>query len=177
MTARKNSHPTGFGTPAAGEEVGSSIAAVVGSSEPSNMRYSAQVREQTGRKEFVTDLEAMSETLIRGFVASNRGNKPESIVMFRDGVLEGQWAPVVHAEVSALKAAFRKIDPTWEPKLTYIVCMKRHNVRLFCANPQDADRTGNLPPGVVVDQTITHPYVFDFFCTCDRSRLALHGPR
>ncbi|TKA58520.1 hypothetical protein B0A53_00261 [Rhodotorula sp. CCFEE 5036] len=156
-------HPTGFGTPAAGEEVGSSIAAVVGSSEPSNMRYSAQVREQTGRKEFVTDLEAMSETLIRGFVASNRGNKPESIVMFRDGVSEGQWAPVVHAEVSALKAAFRKIDPTWEPKLTYIVCMKRHNVRLFCANPQDADRTGNLPPGVVVDQTITHPYVFDFF--------------
>ncbi|GAA5867311.1 hypothetical protein JCM3774_003541 [Rhodotorula dairenensis] len=156
-------HPTGFGAPAAGEEVGSSIAAVVGGSEPTNMRYSAQVREQLGRKEFITDLAAMAETLIRGFIAANRGNKPETIIMFRDGVSEGQWAPVAHAEVSALKAAFRAIDAAWKPKLTYIVCMKRHNIRLFCTNPQDADRTGNLPPGVVVDQTITHPYVFDFF--------------
>ncbi|GAA5992363.1 hypothetical protein JCM10908_000447 [Rhodotorula pacifica] len=156
-------HPTGFGTPAAGEEVAASIAAVVGSSEPTNMRYAAQVREQTGRKEFITDLAGMAEVLIRGFIASNRNNKPETIVMFRDGVSEGQWAPVVHAEVSALKEAFRTIDRAWNPKLTYIVCMKRHNVRFFCADQKDADRTGNLPPGVVVDQTVTHPYVFDFF--------------
>ncbi|BGP57316.1 Protein argonaute [Rhodotorula sphaerocarpa] len=156
-------HPTGFGTPAAGEEVAPSIAAVVGSSEPTNMRYAAQVREQTGRKEFITDLAGMAETLIRGFIKANRNNKPETIVMFRDGVSEGQWAPVVHSEVSALKAAFRAIDQAWSPKLTYIVCMKRHNVRFFSSDPKNTDRTGNLVPGVVVDRHVTHPYVFDFF--------------
>lgn len=127
------------------------------------MRYAAQVREQTGRKEFITDLAGMAETLIRAFIKANRNNKPETIVMFRDGVSEGQWAPVVHSEVSALKAAFRAIDQAWSPKLTYIVCMKRHNVRFFSSDPKNTDRTGNLVPGVVVDRHVTHPYVFDFF--------------
>ncbi|GAA5915403.1 hypothetical protein JCM6882_001414 [Rhodosporidiobolus microsporus] len=161
-------HPTGFGTARAGsgEEVPPSIAAVVGSTDPMGMKYGAQVREQEGRKEFITAMEEMTIIHVKNWMKGNKNVKPETVLMFRDGVSEGQYAPVVQEEVTALKAAFRAIDPNWQPKLTYVVCAKRHNVRLFAANPnntQDVDRTGNLPPGVVVDTSITHPFVFDFF--------------
>jgi eukaryotic translation initiation factor 2C len=43
------------------------------------------------------------------------------------------------------------------------VCAKRHNMRFFAINPSDADRTGNLQPGTVVDKGVTHPFAFDFF--------------
>jgi len=36
--------------------------------------------------------------------------------------------------------------------------------RLFCCNEKDqSGRAGNIPPGTVVDQGITHPTEFDFF--------------
>lgn len=47
----------------------------------------------------------------------------------QDGVSEGQFAPVVHEEVTQLKRAFRAIDPKWSPALTFVVCQKRHHVR------------------------------------------------
>jgi eukaryotic translation initiation factor 2C len=36
-------------------------------------------------------------------------------------------------------------------------------MRFFASNPADADRTGNLPPGTVVEKGVTHPYAFDFY--------------
>ena len=36
-------------------------------------------------------------------------------------------------------------------------------MRFFAINPADADRTGNLPPGTVVEKGVTHPYAFDFY--------------
>ncbi|BGP40812.1 Protein argonaute [Rhodotorula kratochvilovae] len=170
-------HPTGLGTPRAGSEddIPPSIAAVVGAVDGQNMQYAAQVREQEGRKEFITDLEDMSVTLIQAYVKNNKGVKPEKVIMFRDGVSEGQLAPVVHAEVSALKRAFKVVDAKWVPKLTYIVCAKRHHIRFFAANPNkqgDVDRTGNLPPGVVVDTAVTHPYIFDMYI---QSQCGLKG--
>ncbi|GAA5925866.1 hypothetical protein JCM10213_007307 [Rhodosporidiobolus nylandii] len=157
-------HPTGLGTPRAGAgvEVAPSIAAVVASTDGQGAKYAAQVREQEGRKEFITDLTEMTKIHIESWAKANKG-LPEVILMFRDGVSEGQYAPVVQEEVTSIKAAIRAVDHKWNPKLTYIVCAKRHNIRLFAQNPADQDRTGNLPPGVVVDTALTHPYAFDFF--------------
>ncbi|GAA6003090.1 hypothetical protein JCM10207_001981 [Rhodosporidiobolus poonsookiae] len=156
-------HPTGLGTPRAGLECPPSLAGVVSSVDGEGMKYAAQVREQEGRKEFITDLEDMTEIHVRNYMQEMKGIKPDSVIMFREGVSEGQYGPVVQEEVTSLKAAFRKIDPKWNPKLTYVVCAKRHHTRFFAANEKDMDRTGNLPPGLVVDTTITHPFVFDFF--------------
>ncbi|TNY22949.1 Argonaute2 AGO2 [Rhodotorula diobovata] len=161
-------HPTGLGTPAAGSEgqVPPSIAAVVGQVDGAGMQYAAQVREQMGRKEFITDLEDMAVKLIKKYLVGSKGVKPTKVIMFRDGVSEGQFVGVVWEETTALKRAFRAIDPKWSPALTFIVCQKRHHVRFFAANPAnkaDVDRTGNLPPGLVVDTSVTHPYAFDFY--------------
>ncbi|GAA5924141.1 hypothetical protein JCM3775_005604 [Rhodotorula graminis] len=140
-------HPTGFGTPLAGsDDVAPSIAAVVGAVDSADMQYAAQVREQAGRKEFITDLEDMCVQLVKKYLVNAKGVKPTKIIFFRDGVSEGQ-----------------AIDPKWNPALTFVVCQKRHHVRFFAANAGDGDRTGNLPPGLVVDSTVTHPYAFDWY--------------
>ena len=50
-----------------------------------------------------------------------------------------------------------------DAKITMLVVGKRHHVRFFPENPQEADRSGNCRAGTVVDQEITHPTEFDFY--------------
>ncbi|KAH9817066.1 hypothetical protein DFH28DRAFT_890100, partial [Melampsora americana] len=35
----------------------------------------------------------------------------------------------------------------------------------FFASPAEQDKSGNTPAGMVVDQEIRDPHLFDFFCT------------
>ena len=67
-------------------------------------------------------------------------------------------------ELKRLREAATAVGgPNYKPKFTFIVCAKRHNMRFFAINPADGDRTGNLPPGTVVEKGVTHPYAFDFY--------------
>jgi hypothetical protein len=69
-------------------------------------------------------------------------------------------------ELKQLREAAAAVGgPNYKPKFTFVVCAKRHNMRFFAANPADADRTGNLPAGTVVEKGVTHPYAFDFYRT------------
>ncbi|GAA5854435.1 hypothetical protein JCM5353_003413 [Sporobolomyces roseus] len=157
-------HSTGMGTPKAGEEdVAPSIAAVVSTTDGSGDKYSAQVREQTGRQEIIQGMQEMTSIHLKEWMKQMKGQKPQQIIVCRDGVSEGQLAAVVQSEVLAIKAACRELDPKYNPKMLYIVCAKRHNIRFFAANPGDQDRTGNLPPGTVVDTGVVHPYLFEFY--------------
>lgn len=36
-------------------------------------------------------------------------------------------------------------------------------MRFFAMKESDADRTGNLNPGTVVDSKVTQPFAFDFY--------------
>ena len=65
-----------------------------------------------------------------------------------------------------IKAAFRKFDipqKPYTPKLTIVICGKRHHTRFYPAEAENADRNGNPRPGTVVDRVITAVYEFDFF--------------
>lgn len=51
-------------------------------------------------------------------------------------------------------------------KLTYVVVGKRHNTRFYPlpnATTDEKTRSGNVLPGLVVDQIVTHPLSFDFY--------------
>jgi len=82
--------------------------------------------------------------------------------------LAGPLPPAVklmnRQELKRLREAATAVGgPNYKPKFTFVVCAKRHNMRFFAINPADADRTGNLPPGTVVEKGVTHPYAFDFY--------------
>jgi len=138
-----------------------SIAAVVASMDASASKYGCVLKSQGRRLEIIEDLSNIARTLLIRFYKSTQ-RKPEKIMFYRDGVSEGQFQAVLSAEVQALREACESLEKDYKPKITFIVVQKRHNVRLF-PEQKDADRSGNVPAGLVVDQVITHPSEFDFY--------------
>ena len=66
----------------------------------------------------------------------------------------------------AIISAFKKYDTAqkpYRPKLTIVVCGKRHHTRFYPTHASHADSLGNPLPGTVVDQGVTDIYCFDFF--------------
>ncbi|BEI91628.1 uncharacterized protein CcaverHIS019_0404480 [Cutaneotrichosporon cavernicola] len=125
--------------------------------------YSAQIRLQEGRSEIIVDLSSMIEEHLRIFAKENKSEFPERILVFRDGISEGQYAAALHYEHNAIVEACERVLKRYRPRILVCVCARRHNTRFFAKNMQDADRSGNLPAGLVVDKSVTHPYAFDFF--------------
>jgi eukaryotic translation initiation factor 2C len=140
-----------------------SVAALVGSLDGGASRYAARLTVQPGGQETISALESMARELLREFERATR-HKPERIIFFRDGVSEGQFQEILRTELPLLQAAFGALgDGSYRPKLTFIVVQKRHHTRLFVDDSRDADRSGNVPPGTVVDTAICHPHEHDFF--------------
>ncbi|CAH1772409.1 unnamed protein product [Owenia fusiformis] len=149
--------------PPAGDVTKPSIAAVVGSQDAHPSRYASTVRVQSHRQEIITDLAAMVKELLVHFYKSTKF-KPTRIIMYRDGVSEGQFAEVLVRELRALREACMKLEVGYQPGITFIVVQKRHHTRLFCADRKDQiGRSGNIPAGTTVDVGITHPTEFDFY--------------
>ncbi|KAK4686649.1 eukaryotic translation initiation factor 2C, partial [Tremellales sp. Uapishka_1] len=139
-----------------------SIAVTVAAVNGENNRFQPIIRLQEGRKEIIGDFADMIYQHIAKFEANTKA-KPAKIIMFRDGVSEGQYAQVVDNELAAIKAAAAKFGPAYKPKITFVVCAKRHNMRFFATQESQMDRSRNLPPGLVVDSGVTHPFAFDFY--------------
>ncbi|KAE8291709.1 Piwi-like protein 2 [Larimichthys crocea] len=86
-------------------------------------------------------------------------NLPEKIVVYRDGVSDGQLSMVEQYEIPQLIKCFEKF-PKYEPKLVFIVVQKHINTTLYSCN---ANNFGTPPPGTVLDHTLTHKDWVDFF--------------
>ena len=71
---------------------------------------------------------------------------------------------VLNQELSAIRRACLGLEEGYNPPITYIVAQKRHKTRLFPVNASEGiGKNYNVPPGTVVDHTITHPSEFSFF--------------
>lgn len=111
----------------------------------------------------------VKEILIK-FAQRNKA-LPDKLIFYRDGVSEGQFPDVVAKEIPLVRQAMRTVgeNPTYTAqaaamKLTYIICGKRHHFKFGpAAGGRDADKNGNLLPGVIVDTDIVHPFDFDWY--------------
>eukprot|EP00096_Caligus_rogercresseyi_P000908 TRINITY_DN1146_c0_g1_i5.p1 TRINITY_DN1146_c0_g1~~TRINITY_DN1146_c0_g1_i5.p1 ORF type:complete len:865 (+),score=267.54 TRINITY_DN1146_c0_g1_i5:793-3387(+) len=146
-----------------------SIAAVVASNDPNAALYNVQVRIQVSRRnnavcEVILDMEGVMKELLMEFYRKTNSHKPEKIIFYRDGVSEGQFQEVLDKEMSAMRRACSSMSSDYKPGITFLVAQKRHKTRLFPENPNDGvGKMRNIPPGTVVDSTITHPTEYDFF--------------
>lgn len=142
--------------PAARNVTSPSIAAVVATVNwPAANRYAARVCPQDHRTEKILNFGSMCADLLNAYTLLN-SVKPNRIVVFRDGVSEGQFDMVLNEElVDLMKAIY---DDHYRPAITLVVAQKRHHTRLF---PDGGP--GNVPPGTVVDTVIVHPSDFDFY--------------
>jgi hypothetical protein len=142
-----------------------SIAAVVASVDNNYAQYPASMEIQESKKEMITNLASMMVERLKAFRVKSK-TLPTRILVYRDGVSEGQFQIVVGEELPAIKAAFKEFSTpqnTYNPKLTIVICGKRHHTRFFPTEASAADRDGNPRPGTVVDRGVTAVYDFDFF--------------
>lgn len=152
-----------------------SIAAVVATVNwPGANRYAARVRPQAHRKEKILNFGDMCLDLIRTYARINKA-KPQRIVVFRDGVSEGQFDMVLNEELMDLKRAIA-VEKNYNPTITLIVARKRHQTRLFPGNRESGGSNGNVFPGTVVDKKIVHPFEFDFFLCSHHGSLGTSKP-
>ncbi|KAG9307964.1 ribonuclease H-like domain-containing protein [Chiua virens] len=153
--------------PSPGSAVGTpSIAAVVASIDNSFAQYPASLEMQESKKEMITNLKDMMIDRIKLFQKKNSGKLPERILVYRDGVSEGQFNIVRVEERPLMFEAFKAFNTPkapYRPKLTIIICGKRHHTRFYPTEEENGDRDGNPRPGTVVDRGVTAIYDFDFF--------------
>jgi len=141
-----------------------SIGAAVGNIDTLPGRFGASVSVQKHRREAVVYLADAIQKRVSAFYEQTQ-TKPERIIVYRDGVAEGQFREVLTEEVRNIRKACQVIGGVdFFPKITFIIVQKRHHTRFFCANQSDmCGRGKNVPPGTVVDSNITHPSQFDYF--------------
>jgi len=60
---------------------------------------------QKSRQEIITSLEDMFVKLLTTFKEKNQGVLPATIVVFRDGISEGQYEQVINVELAAIKGS------------------------------------------------------------------------
>ncbi|KAJ7764554.1 argonaute-like protein [Mycena maculata] len=138
-----------------------SIAAVVASVDSDFAQFPASMKIQESKKEMVTDLKEMMTTRLQLFLATSK-KLPQRILVYRDGVSEGQFPIVIAEEMPEIKAAFRRF-PDYHPQLTIVICGKRHHTRFYPTEAPNAAPDGNPKAGTVVDRGVTAVYEFDFF--------------
>lgn len=80
----------------------------------------------------------------------NNGQIPGWIIIYRDGVGDGQLSYVYNHEVERIETTLKKFYGDKPLKLAFIVVTKRINTRIFAGGR-------NPVPGTVVDDVITLP--------------------
>ncbi|KAJ3322581.1 Eukaryotic translation initiation factor 2C [Boothiomyces sp. JEL0866] len=148
--------------PAVGSSASTSIAALVGSLDAQCSRYSAAIRSQKGRMEWIQDLSGMLIEILKTFYKTT-GVKPVSILLYRDAVSESQFQEVLKRELESMLQACETLETGYRPAITYVAVQKRHHARFFPIKKEDSDKSGNVLPGTIVEQKITHPSEYDFY--------------
>ncbi|KAJ5638279.1 hypothetical protein N7490_008158 [Penicillium lividum] len=154
-----------------------SVAAIVASVDPTLAQWPAEIRIQGSRNEMVADLDVLMQSRLKLWAKHNKNKYPGNIVVYRDGVSEGQYNLVLDNELPLLKRACAAVYPAAEtkrglPAMSIIIVGKRHNTRFYPTSDADADRSANPMPGTVVDRGVSESKSWDFFL---QAHSALQG--
>ncbi|XP_047058374.1 protein argonaute 4A-like [Lolium rigidum] len=150
-----------------------SVAAVVSSlGWPLISKYRASVRTQAPRKESIDNLfkqvgdddqGLIKESLI-DFLNNSKGQTPEQIIIFRDGVSECQFNMVLTDELTKITEACKffgskHFGGKWFPKFTVIIAQKNHHTRFFLPNERNRNEVNNVQPAFQGTTRPTHYHV------------------
>ncbi|KAF7503682.1 hypothetical protein GJ744_003360 [Endocarpon pusillum] len=157
-----------------------SIAAVVCSTSAFFGHYTASLRCQGSK---VERIETFTEMLVERLKywkaksearsgAKSRAKYPERLVIFRDGVSEGQFQMILKQEWPQIQKACQETYTRAQqqlPKVLLMCVLKRHATRFFprsgndLRSENDQDMLGNPNCGLVVDQGVTYKDGYDFY--------------
>ncbi|KAI2621955.1 Piwi-domain-containing protein [Hypomontagnella submonticulosa] len=121
-------------------------------------------------------LEMLDKTLREKFASrlslwrQHNGQLPQNIIIFRDGVSEGQFEQVLTKELPFMREACKEMYPaTQSPRISIIVSVKRHQTRFYPTDANHITNSRNIKSGTVVDRGVTQAKVWDFFLTAHQA--------
>ncbi|KAA0193093.1 hypothetical protein HAZT_HAZT007226 [Hyalella azteca] len=142
-----------------------SYGAVVSSVNSQLTNYYGQVTEHNNKEELSNNFAVCIQKAMKAYNERNKCH-PLNVVVYRDGVGEGQIEYVKQQKIPAIKSELAKIAPGI--CLVFVVVCKRINTRIF--RDMGSGGLANPPPGTVADKTITLPYCYDFFLVSQKVR-------
>ena len=132
-----------------------SIAAVVASIDDRFAQFPGSIRCQESKQEMVSTLKEMMQERLKLWINQNKRG-PVKILIYRDGVSEGQYKTVLEDELKQIREACKEIyGQRPQPKITIVVVGKRHHTRFYPTDAAIADNKGNPKNGTVVDRGVT----------------------
>ena len=154
-----------------------SVASMVASINKDLGQFPAVLYTQRGRQEMVADLSIMLKTRLALWRKHNGDRLPENILVYRDGVSEGQYPAVLAEELPLLQQACREIYPanSKQPAISIVIVSKRHSTRFYITTTDGNkidERSSNPKHGTIVDRGITEPRFWDFYL---QAHTALQG--
>lgn len=158
-------HPTNL-APGAGRNA-PSVAGLVASVDKDQAQWPAHVwNMQQGREMLDGGLVAAFKSRLKLWQAKNK-EYPKNIVIFRDGVSEGQFKQVLDHELPYIRQACSELYPNkTQPHISLIVSVKRHQTRFYPTRNSlgEAHKNSKSPrEGTVVDRGVTSVRCWDFF--------------
>ncbi|XP_065594749.1 piwi-like protein 1 isoform X1 [Cyrtonyx montezumae] len=149
-----------------------SIAGFVASLNEVMTRWFSRCVFQSRGQELVDGLKTCLQASLREWFKWNN-YLPSRIIVYRDGVGDGQLNTLVNYEVPQFLDCLRSVGKDYNPRLSVIVVKKRVNTRFFA---QTAGGLKNPPPGTVVDVQVTRPEWYDFFIVSQAVRSGCVAP-
>jgi eukaryotic translation initiation factor 2C len=110
----------------------------------------------------------MVKQLLVAFNAKN-GFLPEKLLVYRDGVSDGQFQTVLTEEVHAIKEECHGLGKEYDlpggyqPTITFVILQKGHHTRFFPLSEAEKDVSGNCRAGTVIDSDVTNARNYDFY--------------
>ncbi|CAK5090943.1 unnamed protein product [Meloidogyne enterolobii] len=121
--------------------------------------------DEARRDEKYTTLAHITKTCVTRY-QNSRGDAPKRLILFRNGMSEGQFATAKQYEIPMVRLALQECSAS-SCKLTVLVSQKTHNIRLFAhEEPTGSSKNLNIKPGTVVDEQVTHPEHSEFYLNC-----------
>ncbi|KAG8597458.1 hypothetical protein GDO81_002286 [Engystomops pustulosus] len=136
-----------------------SIAGFVASLNQGMTRWFSRCVMQDQKQEIVDGLKVCMQAALNAWHACNKA-LPSRIIIYRDGVGDGQLKTLISYEVEQLVDCIKATGKDYSPKLSVIVVKKRISSRFFA---HLSGRLNNPPPGTIVDVEVTRPEWYDFF--------------
>lgn len=126
-----------------------SYGAVVATYDKTQSHYFGTYTAHTKGEEMSNDFALNILKALEVYRAENQGNYPRKIIIYRDGVGEGN---IPHVRDYELNQILKVLQDKYQKQveLAFIIVSKRINTRFFTDQ-------GNPPPGTVVDDVVTLP--------------------
>jgi aubergine-like protein len=152
---------------------GQSVGALVASMNASLTKYYSRCLFQHTHQELLDGLKICLQAALRQYYNVN-GAAPAKIIIYRDGVGDGQLDTVIQHEVPQLFETFKSIGTDYKPQVAFVIVKKRLNTRFF--RTHNGQQHSNPPPGTVVDTEVTRPEWYDFFLVSQSVRQGTVAP-